>query len=228
VSAANAGKVNAFTFSGVENLTGGSANDNFVLGKSLGVSGHIDGGVGLNMLDYAAYTTAVNVNLATGSATNIGHGINNVTVVRGGSSNDIIVGDSGNDILIGGAGNDTLTAGSGRDLLFGGLGADILNGGAGESILISGTTKFDTNLTTIDNLLAYWSRTDLTNSARVAALRAGSVVGVPALNATNILNDTSTDTLNGGAGLDWFFAKLGAPSQDNITGLNSAGGDQTN
>jgi len=228
VSAANTGKVNAFTFSGVENLTGGSANDNFVLGKAIGVAGHIDGGAGLNMLDYAAYATAVNVNLATGTATNIGQGVSNITVVRGGSSNDFIVGDGGNDILIGGAGNDTLTAGGGRDLLFGGLGADILNGGSGESILISGTTKFDTNLASIDSLLAYWSRTDLTNSARVAALRAGSVAGIPALNASNVLNDTSADTLNGGAGLDWFFAKLGAPSQDTITGLDTVDGDQTN
>jgi Ca2+-binding RTX toxin-like protein len=180
------------------------------------------------MLDYAAYTTGVSVNLAAGSATSIGHGVNNIAVVRGGSASDTIVGDGGNDILIGGAGNDTLIAGSGRDLLFGGLGSDILSGGAGESILISGTTKFDTNLTTIDNLLAYWSRTDLTNSARVAALRAGSVVGIPAINATNIVNDTSTDTLNGGAGLDWFFAKLGAPSQDTVTALDTVGGDQTN
>ncbi len=180
------------------------------------------------MLDYAAYTTAVNVNLATGSATGVSGGVSNVTVVRGGSANDNIVGDSGNDILIGGAGNDTLTAGGGRDLLFGGLGADILTGGAGESILISGATKFDTNLPMIDNLLAYWSRTDLSNSARVAALRAGSVSGVSALNATNVLNDTSVDTLHGGAGLDWFFAKVTTPTPDIITDLDTADGDQIN
>ena len=125
-------------------------------------------------------------------------------------------------------GNDTLTAGGGRDILFGGLGADILTGGAGESILISGTTKFDTNLPMIDNLLAYWSRTDLSNAARVAALRAGTVTGVSALNATNVLNDTSVDTLHGGVGLDWFFAKATTPTQDIVTDLDAADGDQIN
>jgi hypothetical protein len=226
VSTANSGKLNALTFSGFENLTGGSLNDNFVLGKSIGVTGHIDGGAGLNMLDYAAYTTAVNVNLATGTATNITHGVSNVAVVRGGAGNDTIAGDSGNDILIGGAGNDTLTAGGGRDLLFGGLGADTLNGGADQSILISGTTKFDTNLTMIDSLLAYWSRTDLTYATRVAALKAGSVAGVSALNATNIVNDTFADKLNGGAGADWFFANLGTGTKDTVTNLVS--GEQEN
>ncbi len=221
VSTTNSGKVNAFTFSGVENLMGGSLNDNFVLGKSIGVSGHIDGGAGLNMLDYNAYTTAVTVNLATGTATNIAKGVSNISVVRGGTANDTLVGDAGNDILIGGAGNDTLTAGGGRDLLFGGLGADTLNGGADQSILISGTTKFDTNLTMIDNLLAYWSRTDLDYATRVAALRAGSVTGISALNATNIVADTSSDKLNGGAGMDWYFATLSGTAKDTVANLTS-------
>jgi len=226
VSTANSGKLNTLTFSGFENLTGGSLNDNFVFGKSIGVSGHIDGGAGLNMLDYNAYTTAINVNLATGTATNIGGGVSNFSVVRGGSGNDTIQADNGNDVLIGGAGNDTLTAGAGRDILFGGLGADTLIGGSGEDILISGTTKFDSNLTTIDSLLAYWSNSSLDYATRVAALRAGSVAGVPALTAANIVNDTSADKLTGGSGLDWFFASLSGTSQDTVTNLTS--GEQEN
>jgi Ca2+-binding RTX toxin-like protein len=221
VATANAGKVNTFTFSGVENLTGGSANDNFVLGRGIGVAGQIDGGAGINMLDYAAYTTAVNVSLASGSATSIGHGVSNISVVRGGSSNDILTGGSGSNVLIGGAGNDTLTAGSGRDILFGGLGADTLTGGADESILISGTTKFDTNVTMIDNLLTYWGRTDLAYAARVSALRTGSVIGVSAMNSTNVLADTSIDKLSGGASLDWFFATLSGAATDTVANLSS-------
>ncbi len=41
--------------------------------------------------------------------------------------------------------------------------------------MFAGTTTFDANLATIDNLLAYWSRTDIDYNTRVAALRAGTV-----------------------------------------------------
>ena len=226
VSTANSGKLNATMFAGFENLTGGSLNDNFVLGKSVGVAGHIDGGAGINMLDYAAYTTAVAVNLNTGTATGVGRGVNNIRVVRGGSAADTITGDGNNDALIGGAGNDILTAGSGHNLLFGGLGADTINGGSGENIMFNGTTNFDANIATIDNLLAYWSRTDIDYNTRVAALRAGTAVGSPKLNSTTVLNDTSVNTLNGGSGLDWYFAKLAGTTKDTIT--NQVTGEQVN
>ena len=43
-----------------------------------------------------------------------------------------------------------------------------------------------------------------------------------------IMDDASTDTLTGSAGLDWFFAKLTAPAADTITDLDLAGGEQIN
>src|SRR5262249_4137122 len=52
------------SFSSVENLTGGSANDTFVFtANGVGVAGVIDGGGGTNALDYSAFTTAVAANL---------------------------------------------------------------------------------------------------------------------------------------------------------------------
>ncbi|MFZ1007471.1 MAG: hypothetical protein WAN65_11575, partial [Candidatus Sulfotelmatobacter sp.] len=130
--------------------------------------------------------------------------------------------DNGDDVLIGGSGNDKLFAAGGRALLFGGSGADTLTGGSGESILLSGTTKFDSNLAMIDNLLAYWSRTDLDYATRVSNLRAG-VSGISPLNSTNVLNDSSADTLTAGSGLDWYFAKLSGSSKDTI---NSQSNDE--
>ncbi len=226
ISNTNTGKVNTFTFSSVENLTGGALNDNFVVGKAKAMSGHIDGGAGINMLDYAAFTTSVNVNLAAGTATNIAGGVSNISVVRGGSAADTITGDNGNDALIGGGGNDTLTAGSGHNLLFGGLGADTLNSTSGEDIMFAGTTTFDANIAQIDNLLAYWSRTDLDYTTRVAALKAGSVVGAPRLSSTTVKNDAAANKLNGGSGLDWFFAKVAGNPKDTIT--NQISGEQIN
>jgi RTX calcium-binding nonapeptide repeat (4 copies) len=206
----NAGKVGNVSFSGVENLTGGTLADRFVFSKGVGVSGHIEGGGGNNTLDYSAYTTPVIVDLGAGTATNIGGGVSEFNVVLGGSA------------------ADTLTGSAGRDLLFGGAGADTLNGGGDDDILFSGTTTFQSNAATIDALLTYWNRTDLDYVTRVTQLRAGTtgVVGMPKLNSSTVKSDTSADTLAGGDGNDWFFAKLGAPSADSVVDLS--GGELEN
>ncbi|MGH7747672.1 MAG: beta strand repeat-containing protein, partial [Candidatus Dormibacteria bacterium] len=55
------------TFSAIENLTGGTGNDDFVFDNGATVSGVVDGGAGgVNTLDFTAYTTAMAVSL-TGS-----------------------------------------------------------------------------------------------------------------------------------------------------------------
>ena len=94
-------------------------------------------------------------------------------------------------------------------------------------MLIAGTTTFSNNLAVLDALFGYWLGGD-DFATRVTNLRAGSVAGVPALNATSVKDDTSVDTLTGGAGLDWFFAKLSGPAADTITDLDTAGGEVTN
>jgi hypothetical protein len=76
ITGTNAGHVGGVAFSNVQNLTGGSSNDTFVFGNGQGVTGTIDGGGGTNTLDYSAYTTAVTVNLVTGTATGTGGVVN--------------------------------------------------------------------------------------------------------------------------------------------------------
>ena len=207
------------------------------MAKNHGFLGKIDGGGGINELDYSAYTNVVNVDLLAGTATNITGGIANISDVFGGSNNDILQGSAadnflfgnggndyidgrgGNDVLTGNAGNDTLIGGDGRDLLFGGLGTDNLNGGAGQDILFNGTTNFDTDTATLDSLLTFWKGAG-TFSLRVSQLRAGTVTNVSfTFDSTNIFDDAASDTLTGGGNADgdWFFAKLTSPAKDNIT-----------
>jgi len=249
ITANNAGNINGtFTFSSIENLTGGPENDTFTFANGKGVSGQIDGGdtTNFNTLDYSAYTTAINVNLTTGVATNIGGSVINITDILGGSGNDVLTGNTngnliwgnggndiingmgGNDILVGGSGNDTITAGAGENLLLGGSGSDIISGGTGQDILFNGTTSFDNDGTTQNLILTFWANTAVSFATRVSELRAGTtgVTGMPTLDSTNVFNDTSSDTLTGGGGLDWFFAKLSGTAADNITDL--AGGDALN
>src|SRR5262249_37925463 len=151
ITGANAGQVGTMAFAGIENLTGGAGDDTFafqpVSGPIAGsLSGQIDGGGGVNKLDYSALTTGINVYLSADTAALVGTGgfkIRNVTgsqgddLLRGNDSgndsDNVLNGGGGNDILIGLGGNDHLVAtGSGRNILVGGNGTDTLDGGSGD------------------------------------------------------------------------------------------------
>jgi hypothetical protein len=77
-------------FTSIQNLTGGSGDDRFILADGKGLSGQIDGGPGRDTLDYSAYTTPISVVLNSaaptgfsGTATNINGGIRNMDVLVG-------------------------------------------------------------------------------------------------------------------------------------------------
>ncbi len=78
ITSTNNGTVGNIAFTNIQNLVGGSDNDLFILSDGQGVTGMIDGGGGINTLDYSHYTTIAVVNLSAGTATNIGGGIRNI------------------------------------------------------------------------------------------------------------------------------------------------------
>jgi parallel beta-helix repeat protein len=245
----NSGTVADFSFRGIEDLSAGAGADDFQFADGARVTGRIDGGGGQNTLDYSAYTSGITVNLLTGRATGVVHGIHHFVNVFGGSGDDqlsgvfgsVLMGNAGNDaltgaaagddILVGGAGDDLLRVGPllkggtvGRHLLIGGDGSDTLHGGGGDDLLISGTTDFDTDLSALGSILAEWVRTDQSYSQRIGHLR-----GMPGgrnqvyLNPATVHDDGTADVLQGGGGLDWFWANL---SQDTL--LDRAPGEQVN
>src|SRR5258706_16156900 len=91
----------------------------------------IDGGVGIDTVDYDGYArSAVTANLATGvvSGGGIG-GVGSATLVSierfvGGDYNDSITGSGVANELFGAGGNDTLDGGGGAGTLGGGVGED--------------------------------------------------------------------------------------------------------
>jgi hypothetical protein len=121
-------------------------------------------------------------------------------------------------LLRGSFGNDHIEAGGGRSIIIGGLGTDHLEAGSGGAILIPGTTDFDRSLLALDALLAEWARTDESYVQRVANLSDTMVNGVVPngqgqnagylLNAATVHDDGAGNLLDGGSGLDWFFANL--------------------
>lgn len=69
VNGANAGSItvasSTVAFSGVENLTGGTAADQFVFGDAGRISGTVSGGTGVDVLDLTAFTTPFDVQLGS-------------------------------------------------------------------------------------------------------------------------------------------------------------------
>lgn len=134
-------------------------------------------------------------------------------ILLGLDGNDTLRGARGASVLVGGNGDDSLVAGTGRSILIGGTGADSITGGAADDLIIHGSTRYDANTAALDALLAEWSRTTATYAQRVTRLR----TGVGGLNGANkltgaVADDLATDSMSGGAGQDWFFARVTAPA----------------
>ena len=171
-----------------------------------------------------AYGLAGNDTIQMVSATIAGKVVTlaNPAMFFGGDGNDTLIGGPGNDILVGGTGNDLLVGGGGSDLLIGGTGSDKLYSGtvakplsntAGGSILIGDSTSYDTNASTLANILAQWT-SPLPYATRAANLNAAT--NPVRLASTTVLNDNAVDQIFGGGGLDWFWNISG---KDTITGL---------
>jgi hypothetical protein len=246
ISGPGVGAAYGVTFTGFENLTGGAGNDTFAFqtnaqGVAGSLRGKIDGGGGINTLDYSALTTGVTVDLATRIATGAAGGIANIRNVTGSKGNDLLRGDAsanvllgvdGNDILIGLDDNDYLDAcgidgvGLGatrRNILIAGRGADTLLGSEGEDILIGG--YFENNLDSNDAVLRafmdvwkgtgdYYSRAYALNQNGVA------VNGVTyKVNDNNIQRDDgATDVFYGYGGKHWYWVG-GDDVDDRIAGV---------
>lgn len=78
-------------FNGIENLSGGSADDWFVFVAGKAVKGTIDGAGGNNALDFSAYKTPVVANLQTSTITGT-RGFSNIASLLGGFGSDKLIG----------------------------------------------------------------------------------------------------------------------------------------
>ena len=159
----------------------------------------------------------------------------NIIVNSGPGDNHIEV---GNDVrqpaaLLGSFGDDHIQGGGGRTIIIGGLGSDHLEAGSGGTILIAGTTNLfgattnaDREVPALVSLMAEWARTDESYLQRVANLSNSTVAGVSPnglgknggyfLNDTTVHDDAAGNHLEGGPGLDWFFANLDGVDNNNV------------
>ncbi|WP_234461617.1 beta strand repeat-containing protein [Stutzerimonas stutzeri] len=224
------------TFSGVENVTGGSGND-VLIGDTnanrldggagddtiVGAAGSdtLIGGLGTDTLDYSTGSAAVVVNMgstsfagvAANTATDGMGGTDSVSGfenVLGGSGGDTLVGGTGDNVLEGKAGNDLLSGGAGNDNLLGGDGDDSLRGGAGNDNLDGGAHASGGD--TAD----YSDQGTAVNVSLATGSAAGGSIGTDTLsNIENISGGSNHDTLTGDSGDNQIWGNAG---NDTIAG----------
>jgi hypothetical protein len=140
---------NQVTFGAVYNLIGGPGNDAFAFvpqyGANGGLGGTIDGGGGVNTLDYSQWIspdnmTGVSVHLVDtglGTATGTG-GVSNIQNLIGSRYNDVLIGNNqdnvfqspgGRKVMMGIGGNDTFRIWGAQDP------GTVIDGGSGTSTL---------------------------------------------------------------------------------------------
>jgi hypothetical protein len=192
ITSNNGGTVGNVTFSSVQNLVGGSANDTFRFHNGKGVSGTIDGGAGTNTLDYSLYTTGINVNLPAGTATGTS-GVSNIQNVTGTPANDTIVGNPGS-VIRGNGGQDTLSGGANDTFIMAATqtaGTTVTAAGSGNSLVAANLTNTwvltGPGSGTLDGIITY---------SGIANLTGGSGTDTFKFNA----GGSVTGTINGGGG----------------------------
>lgn len=227
---------------GDDTLLGGDSSDDILTGGS--GNDFLDGGgkFGSDTASYSDATSAVTVNLVTGTATGgagkdtlidieniFGSsyadtltGDGNLNQLDGGAGNDALSGGGGNDILNGDAGNDNLNGGAGDDWLNGGIGNDTLNGGAGGF----DTADYSNATGSVNvNLFTGIATGSLGNDTLLSIENVnGSFVASNTLtgnaSSNQLVGGLSSDTLLGGAGDDTL---LGFDGDDILNG--GAGAD---
>ncbi|MBP6014326.1 MAG: AHH domain-containing protein [Alphaproteobacteria bacterium] len=230
------GDASGDTFTAVENLTGGSANDtltgNTGVNVLIGGAGNdtLDGGggndtliggagsdafngnTGTDTVSYVTATAAITVSMtsttgAAGDAIGDTFTANSVEAIAGSGFDDSITGDGNANTLDGGAGNDTLTGAAGADALIGGSGIDTANYAAASVAIVA-------NLTTGVGTGTGDSNGDTYNGIENLTGGTGN---------DTLTGDANANVLNGGAGTDGL---VGNDGDDTLIG--GAAGDSLN
>jgi Ca2+-binding RTX toxin-like protein len=182
---------------GAANLSGNSLNNVLYAGAGNNV---LNGGVGIDSVDYRYAGSAVGVSLAVSTAQ-----------ASGGSGSDTLVGIEN---LTGSGFNDKLTGNAGANVLDGGLGSDTLIGGLGDdTYVINSLSDIVTELAGQGvDLIASSISYSLLDTGGAGAYGANvenlQLLGAGNINATgNALNNVlyagaGNNVLNGGTGID--------------------------
>jgi len=193
-----------------ESLTGstsadtlfGLAGDDTLAG--LAGNDRIEGGDGFDLSNYSASTTAVVVNLLTGSATG-GHGTDTLLGIEGaigGSGADNLTGDANANAFFGGAGNDSIFGGDGDDTIMGGTGNDNLQGGVGLDVITYASSSSGVVVNLSTGAVTGGDGTDTISGFENVIGSASNDTITGDANDNVVAGGAGADSLTGGAGVD--------------------------
>jgi Ca2+-binding RTX toxin-like protein len=236
-----------FAFSGVENITGGTANDRFRFFNGKSISGNIDGGDGTDILDYENYSTKVKVNATTHFATGTG-GIDNIegfidpgattlaligvsngpnvwhiTGTNSGTVNGFAFSDMPN--LKGGSGIDMFvfsTGGTITGTIDGSAGADVID----HSARNDSTTIQLSKIVSIAQIIGASNATVDTKLVGANSSTAWNITGTNAGNVSGIAFSNIT-SFTGGSGSDTFIFTNDAKIKNDAGKIDGGGGTDT-
>jgi hypothetical protein len=227
ITGPNAGNMAGSTFSSFQNLRVGLYGGTVNFADGAGLDGMLDGGAGSTMLNYAAYTTSVMVNLSTNTATGAGS-VQNIQQLRGGSRNNSLTGNAaGTTTFFATPGNTSITGVGGTNTLVGPNAVTTWNITANNG----GYLTFDVNITAFSGVqnLTGGAAADTFNLADGAGVD-GNIDGG---GGSNTLNDASYTTAitvdlsaNTASGVGGTIANLqtfaGGSAANTLAGPNAA------
>jgi Ca2+-binding RTX toxin-like protein len=218
---------------GADTVGGGDGDDFVVMASDAADS--VDGGAGTDTASYAAFASAVTVDLASTT-----DNLSNVENVVGGGGIDTLTGSTLANRLEGGGGNDVIRGGDGIDTLYGDAGDDWLQGGAGGDIIHGGAGmdtadyRGSTGGITVNLSGGAAGGGDAANDS----FAAGDVENIDATDSADTLTGTTAanvmqgfagiDTISGGAGNDTLVGGAdndtlyGGADDDTLTGEDGA------
>ena len=162
----------ALVFSGVRNLVGGLGRNVFLFNSpTASVSGNIDGGDGVNWLDYSPQAKSVKARLDTGVVSLVGGKVTNIDNFIGSAvGGDTVYGTDRGGVLVTHLKNNLIQAGSGRTILIGGNGLNTLIGNKGDDLILDGRTSYDADYAALERFRTVWLDAALTFEKRVALI----------------------------------------------------------
>jgi hypothetical protein len=211
INSTNSGNINGsnWTFSGIQNLVGGTNGDQFQVAGAGSISGTVNGNGAAATLDYSGYMAApVSVNLTTSKATGIGGTWSSVSYFIGSTTTaSTLTGASGNTTWnLTGANSGTANAFS-----FSGFGN--LNGGSGTDTFTLGTAGSLTGTLNGHGGTSTLAGPNLPNTFNITSSNAGNLT-----NSTGVLNFTAIQSLTGGAQPNDFVFSAGVSISGSLSG----------
>ncbi|MEQ9548368.1 MAG: CHAT domain-containing protein [Coleofasciculus sp. G3-WIS-01] len=220
----NAGIINGSNFTSINNLTGGNNNDTFSFNNGVTFAGTVDGGPGIDTLDYSAYTSPLTVNLAALGGVNIeqvaGTANATSTLVANNTANTWTITDSNSGTI-----NDTLNFSTFSNLR-GGNNNDTFN--FNDGVTFTGTVDGGAGIDTLD-YSAYTSSLTV-NLAALGGVNIEQIAGTANATSTLIANNTANNwTITGsnsgtvnGLNFSGFSNLTGGNSDDTFQFNNAA------